>query len=74
MWSCTARTWRRLGSRAGLVRNAEMVKAGADVCLAFLCPCTAAKCTRPEFHYSHGASHCAELAERAGIPTFRWFR
>lgn len=27
--------WRGLGKRAGMVRNAEMVATGADICLAF---------------------------------------
>ncbi|WP_328941562.1 DUF2493 domain-containing protein [Streptomyces sp. NBC_00250] len=57
---------------AGPRRNRHMVSLGADLCLAFLGPCTSPRCRRPEPHPSHGASGCADLAEAAGIPTRRF--
>lgn len=57
---------------AGPRRNAYMVSLGARLCLAFLMPCTKADCAWPQPHESHGASHCADLAEKAGIETRRY--
>lgn len=55
--------WRPNGiynPQAGLIRNRKMVELGADICLAFI------------KNGSSGASHCAGLAEEAGIPTRRF--
>jgi hypothetical protein len=60
--------WGTHGKSAGFVRNAEMVATGADKCLAFIMPCTNPHCRKAKPHGSHGGTHCADLAERAGIP------
>lgn len=51
--------WDRHGRRAGYRRNQQMIAAGADVCLAFI------------LDDSRGATHCANAAEAAGMPTRR---
>ena len=45
---------------AGFWRNRRMVEAGADLCMAFI------------HNESRGATHCADVAERFGIKTFRY--
>lgn len=57
---------------AGQIRNAEMVKAGAGACVAFIADCANPRCRRPRPHGSHGATRCASLAEEAGIEVRRW--
>lgn len=61
--------WGRYGRNAGHIRNAQMVRAGADLCLAFILPCQKPDCPNPEPHGTHGASRCADLAQLAGIET-----
>ncbi|MGJ6968913.1 bifunctional DNA primase/polymerase [Streptosporangium sp. G11] len=52
--------WDAHGKRAGILRNADMVALGADLCLAFIRDA------------SPGATHAAHLAERADIPICRY--
>lgn len=52
--------WSQHGRRAGYVRNAEMVATNPDVCLAFI------------RDHSRGASMCADLASKKGIPLRIW--
>jgi hypothetical protein len=56
-----AADWTAFGKSAGYRRNAEMVKLGADVCLAFF----------QQGAGNRGTSHCVRLAEAAGIRTRR---
>lgn len=60
------------GRGAGFTRNRAMVDSRPDECLAFIGPCVKLTCRRPHPHGSHGASHCAGLAEHAGIRTTRY--
>ncbi|ATN92191.1 hypothetical protein SEA_TIPSYTHETREX_62 [Mycobacterium phage TipsytheTRex] len=52
--------WDRYGKRAGILRNIEMVKAGADICLAF------------PLGVSRGTRHCMAAAEKASIPVINF--
>lgn len=52
--------WVKHGPKAGPIRNALMVVAGADICLAFV------------KDSSRGASYTARLADSAGIPVRRF--
>jgi hypothetical protein len=49
--------WKRYGRHAGTRRDEDMVKLGADECVAFI------------QESSRGATYTAELARKAGIPT-----
>lgn len=64
--------WDRYQRAAGPIRNRHMVNLGADIALAFIGPCTSSRCRKPRPHPSHGASGCADMAERAGIPVRRF--
>lgn len=53
--------WNSHGIRAGYIRNRKMVDLGADICLAFI------------LNQSKGATMCANLADKAGIRTMRYY-
>lgn len=48
--------WAKFGKAAGMIRNREMVQAGADICLAF------------PVRGSRGTINCMQQAAEAGIP------
>jgi hypothetical protein len=52
--------WDQHGKAAGMIRNSEMVKLGADECQAFPIPS------------SRGTIDCLTKAIKAGIPTHVW--
>lgn len=54
--------WEDFGNQAGYIRNAEMVKLGADLCLAF------------RKNLSKGTGSTADMAEAAGIHTIVYER
>jgi len=74
VYALTRADWQGNPRTAGYIRNAHMVDLGADVCIAFLMPCTKDDCPREGLHYSHGATMCSDLAERKGIETYRVYR
>lgn len=60
------------GRQAGMARNAEMVYAGADMCLAFIDRCARKGCSAMKPHGSHGSTQCANLAHERGITVRRF--
>lgn len=58
--------WDGLGKGAGFARNAEMVRAGADLCVTFIEQCGCPRLAKP--HGTHGSVDCATKAAQAGIP------
>jgi YspA, cpYpsA-related SLOG family len=64
--------WNAHGKAAGFQRNRRMIKAGADLCVAFLAPCAKPQCGKPAPHTSHGGTDCANRAEADGITVWRY--
>lgn len=52
---------------AGHRRNAEMVAQQPLLVIAFISPCTSARCRKPKPHDSHGVTNCIGLAKAAGL-------
>ncbi len=63
--------WGSHGKAAGLWRNRRMVDAGASVCIAAIMPCAFDQCEGKPAHGTHGGTHCADFAARAGIEVRR---
>lgn len=66
--------WRTHGRKAGPLRNTNMIEPGAIRCHAFILPCVLRQCAKKKPHGTHGATDCANKAEKAGIETviYRW--
>lgn len=64
-----AADWTHEYAAGGPRRNARMVKAGADVCIAFPNMCRIRRCQRygGRPHWTHGTDDCATRARGAGI-------
>lgn len=65
--------WRQFGRGAGMMRNADMVKRGANICLAFPGPGTKRMTNPPPGGPTTGSSgtvDCGNKAISAGIETF----
>lgn len=63
--------WNVNGKRdlsAGFKRNQAMIDSKPDLVLAFQTECKKTSCHEDMFHYSHGAQHTIDAAEKAGIP------
>lgn len=58
----------RHGRKAPPIRNRKMVNLGADICLAFIRPCTKEKCPQIALHGSHGTTQTFMLCRSAHIP------
>ncbi len=57
--------------QCGPIRNEHMVSLGADLCVAFVAPCTRQWCRKPQPHNSHGTENCIKFADAALIPVER---
>lgn len=63
--------YKRYKRQATHIRNREMVRLGADACIAFINLCADTKCHKGMPHGSHGAVSTARLADGEGIKTQR---
>jgi len=63
----TSANVRLQGKRAYFLRNKLMVDLGADICLAFIMPCSKPEHADQPPHDSHGSKMTVDLAMNAGI-------
>jgi hypothetical protein len=64
--------WGQYGRAAGMIRNRNMCRKGAYLCVAFLDWCRAPGCNAVPTAAT-GVSNCASDAEAAGIETGRYY-
>lgn len=63
--------WKQHNRRPGYIRNEAMVATRPQLVLAFIATCELDRCAGRKPHGTHGSTHCADLAEKAGLEVRR---